>query len=313
MVTTTSGVNAFDKRYYQAVAEQAAKYHRENYNGILNGIPMKKIEWNKDEYKKPIFGESTGVYGGKPSLDAEQMLTAKSHKVWRLKNVNGKLVYDEDDMMKLGEKLAQERQEQIAEWTRQANMSLFHGVYTKGYDGRTPQGVALNDGFITNAQSVTNLNGTDSQLDASGDIYASLTKFVETIPYRYMENAQVNLLMDPLFFRKANSSTFTNDSGVTEWEQFIRFYRSDASPYRIGNVYFSNDLVLDSGDTVGTNSRLFGWVSSPNVVERVYSRGFQMMGEFKNHIGGVTQTWTTKLEGCVHDNNGVIYSDKITY
>jgi len=317
MVTETTGINAFDRKFYQAISDKAAKYHREMYSGILEAIPVKQIQFNKDSYKKPIFGASNGITGGKPSVDKAMMQTAKEHKVYDLKNVNCYLHWDDDDIMALGPQLIEQNDEQIAEWGRQASISIFKGVYSDGYNASiVGQGKKLTDGLIDQATSITNLDGTNSALLAEGDVYKALTKFVQSIPFRFIDGGgKINLLMDPLFFAMANSKLFTNDSGVTEWEQFLRFYKAGDSPYKIGKVFFSNELALDgSTDTVGTTSRLIGWINKPSILERCYSRGFGKMGpDARSIVNGVSQAWTTKLAGCVHQNEGFIYSDAITW
>ena len=45
MVTATTGINAFDKRFYQDIASKAALYHREGYTGILEAIPIKQLHY----------------------------------------------------------------------------------------------------------------------------------------------------------------------------------------------------------------------------------------------------------------------------
>ena len=314
-ITTTSGVNAFDRNMYQTLASAAAKYHRENYFGVLEAFPTKICGFNVDSYKKPIFGASEGITGGKPGVNSLSMQTAKSHKVHGLANVNAHLAWDPEDVMKLGPQFVEQKQEQLAEWARQATISMFKGVYSEGYNSSiVGQGELIADGILTNATSVVDLDGTDSTLAAAGDVYKALTKFVKTIPLRYVQGKTINLLMDAEFFSRANGSTFTNASGVTEWEQFLRFYRDGPSPYKIGNVFFSDDLALDaSADTVGTHSRLVAWIADPAIVERAYSRGFSMLGETINYAGGVDQMWTVKMGGCVHDATGVLYSEQIAW
>ena len=315
-ITTTTGINAFDRKFYQDLASKAAKYHREMYKGVLEAIPMIQLNFNIDSYKKPIFGASEGITGGKPGVLSEAMQTAKSHKVHGLANVNAHLAWDDEDIMNLGPQFVEQKAEQLSEWARQGVISVMKGVYSEGYNSSiVGQGELIADGIQTNATSITNLDGTNSALVAAGDVYKALVKMVESIPFRYIDGiGSVNLLMNPYFYSMANSALFTNDSGVTEWEQFLRFYKSSDSPYKVGKIFFSDDLALVGGtDTVGTHSRIMAWVEDPAIVERAYSRGFGIMGETKNYANGVDQMWTVKLAGCVNDANGVSFSDQITF
>jgi len=324
MATLTENVNVFDKKFYEALSSRAAKYGRENATGALIGrIPLAPgIGFNQNRYKKPIYEESEGVIGGKPGLLDGAIQTVKDTKYYDMKNVSIHVYWDQDDMMEQGEFLAQQKMEQLDEWARQANMSVMKGVYTKGFSqpavaatGSAGQGSKLNDGILANATTVASLSGGNSALVAAGDVYKALVKMVESIPFRYIDGiGSVNLLMNPYFYSMANSALFTNDSGVTEWEQFLRFYKSSDSPYKVGKIFFSDDLALVGGtDTVGTDSRIMAWVEDPAIVERAYSRGFGIMGEDRNYANGVDQMWTVKLAGCVHDANGVSFSDQITF
>lgn len=323
MVTSSTNVNAFDKSLYEALAAMATKYAREGAIGqMVSRLPVAPgIQFNANQYKKPIYGESTGVSGGKPSLNKEKMLTVKNTNVYNLKNVNAYVYWDQEDMMEQGPYLVQQKAEQMAEWARQANMSLFKGVYTKGYSapataatGSAGQGSQLTNGILDQATTVADLDGTDSTLAAAGDVYKALVKMVTSIPFRYVSGKKITLGMTPHFYDMANSALFTNDSGVTEWDQFFKLHMNGSSPYQVdGQIIYSDDLFKTSTDITNTNDRLFACITENNIIERAYSRGFALMGEDTNSIGGVDQTWTTKLKGCVHDANAVLYSEQIAW
>ena len=343
--TLTENVNAFDVKLYQSMSSTAAKYSRESDTGMLiSQIPVAKgIKFNVNQYKKPILEESQGVSGGKPSLLQEQMTTYKNHKVYDLKNTNAYLYWDQDDVMEQAEFLSQEQDEQLAEWARQANLGIMKGIYTKGFNtDSVGQGSKLNYGVLDQATMVLNLNGTDSALNAAGDVYLALTNFVKAIPYSMRSGKTVLLGATPGFYDYANAALFTNDSGLTEWEQFYRIHAKGVSPLKVSeNIIWSDDLFMDLGAQVGneaaastqydctdgsrnnaytqetdvkaTSDRLFAMVVDSNNLERAYSRGFGLMGEAKNYVGGITQTWTVKGAGCVHKPYAVLYSEKITW
>ena len=323
MATLTENVNAFDKKFYEALSSRAAKYGRENATGALIGrIPLAPgISFNQNQYKKPIYEETKGIVGGKPSLLQEAITTSKDTKLYPMKNVSTHIYWDQDDMMEQGEFLVQQKQEQLDEWARQANMSVLKGVYTKGYSqpavaatGSAGQGSKLVNGILDDATTVADLDGTDSTLTAAGDVYKALVKMVTSIPFRYASGKQIVLGGTPHFYDLANSAVFTNDSGLTEWEQFFRLHVKGQSPYKVSeDIIWSDDLFKFSTDITNTNDRLFAAILEPGIVERAYSRGFGLMGESKNHIGGITQTWTTKLAGCVHRPVGVLFSEQIAW
>jgi len=343
--TLTQNVNAFDVKLYQSLASMAGKYARESDTGrLIANIPKASgIKFNQDQYKKPLYEESTGIHGGKPSLNKEMMTTSKDHKIYDMKNVTGYLHWDQDDTMEQGVYLAQQKQEQMEELARQANISIMKGVYKAGFDvDGLGSGSKLNYGLLDQATMVLNLNGTDSALNAAGDVYLALVNFLEAIPYQYRSGKKIVLGGSPSFYDMANAALFTNDSGVTEWEQFFRLHVKGASPMKVSeDIIWSNDLFLDTGastgnqaaaatqydcadgsrnnaytqesDVLGTNDRLFAAILEPNILERAYSRGFGLMGEAKNYIGGITQSWTIKEAGCVHRPLAVLYSESISW
>lgn len=344
MVTLTENVNAFDIKLYQSLSEIAAGYARDNASGQLIGrIPLAPgILDNATQYKKPLFEETQGVTGGVPSLGDFQMMTSQDTRVYPLKNVNATLHWDPEDQMADGKYLVQKQREQLAEWARQANISIMKGVYKAGIDNAgLGSGTKLIDGVLDNCTMVLNLDGTNSALTTAGDVYTSLVNFLTAIPYRFRAGKKIILGASPHFYDMANSATYTYNNGETEWEQFFRIHVKGASPMKVSeDIIWSDDLFLDTGalvgdatnstnydcadgsrdntytresDTLGTSDRLFAMIAEPNIVERAYSKGFGIRGEAKNYVGGITQSWTVKEAGCVHRPLAVLYSESITW
>lgn len=338
-------VNSFDKKFYQALASRAAKFARESDTGMLVArIPIATgISFNQNQYKKPIYEESKGVGGGVPTVLQDMMTTAKDTKIYNMKDVYAHIHWEQEDVMQQGEFLVQQKQEQLEEWTRQANLAIMKGVQTKGFSVEgLGQGSKLNYGALDQATMVLNLNGGDSKLDAAGDVYLALVNFLEAIPYQYRSGKKIVLGATPGFYDNANKALFTNDSGFTEWEQFFRLHVKGQSPLKVSEeIIWSNDLFLDTGasvgneaaaatqydaadgsrnnaytqesDTLNIHDRLFAAVMEPNIIERAYSRGFSLRGEAKNHVGGITQTWTVKEAAAVHRPLAVLYSEQISW
>lgn len=313
MVSTSTNVNVFDKTLYETLSNIAAKYHRES--PMINVIPEARLEFNVEQYKTPYYGESKNVHGGRPDVLSDKMETAKNYKIFELKDVYATLYWDQYDMMMDGQYLPQTKNEQLSEWARNAGISLFKGVYANGYNSSgVGQGAKLINGILDDATSVIDLDGTDSTLTTAAQVYYALNKFITSIPFRYASGKVIHLGMSPHFYEMANSATYTNTAGLTEWEEFMNKHVNGPSPYKVSpEIIFSNDLFLASTDTAGTHDRLFAFIADPTIIQRAYSRGFGMMGESINHVGGVTQTWTTKLAGCVIDPNAVIYSEQIAW
>lgn len=319
MVVNSSG-RVFDDLFYKGVTTKASEYARETMPiDIVPILPIDKLD--AKEFKKPIMGASTGVKGeDNYSLPDRKMDTPITSKTFKLLATKADLYYDINDMALDRELLIQKQNEQIMEWSRQAMISLWKGVYTGGFSasaGAAPIGTRLNDGFLASTDSYTlveDLNGVDSQLDAAGDVYAALQKMLSSMPARYMQRANLTLGMTTGFAIKARGTSFIGDQYLNgEYDLFIQQYGANGKTPLIKNVVVSDDLFLGATDTLGTNDRLVLYSNDSNVLEGVFSRGFTILGEERNSIGGVTQSWATRSCGCVYQPTAVLYSEPITW
>ena len=315
-ITTTTNPTMFDQKFYQAMSMRANTHYREIGRSIA--IPAAVIEpLDADEYKKPIFAQSTGVYGEQDyGVDGDIMVTPKSHKLHYLAAVRSNIYWDVNDQKREASFLLQKKDDQLKEWARVADLSVWNGVYSKGFSSvGAGQGVKMNDGILTNATAVTNLDGVNSALLAQGDVYKALTKIVETIPFRYRQNFPIKLAMTSNFISNANRALFTFSDGSTEWEKFYdKFITKGINGFKVDpDIIVSDEIFGNLGDTLATDSRVLAFIPDNRVCERAYSRGFGMLGSKYNEIQGVTEAWATKLGGCVHDANGVLLTEKITW
>ena len=61
-ITTSTGLTSFDKSFYQGINDIAASYIMEK--GKATFIPAAIVDpYMADEYKKPIYDFSKGIYG----------------------------------------------------------------------------------------------------------------------------------------------------------------------------------------------------------------------------------------------------------
>jgi hypothetical protein len=317
-ITTSTGLTSFDQRYYQSLAETANTYFRESAkSAIIPAATTEKLD--VDEYKKPIFGNSEGVYGEVTyGVDGRKMETPKSTKVHGLAVVRCNIYYGPNELKQEGNYVLQSKQDKIAAWMATADLAIWNGVYsadpmyTETGDG---QGVLLADGLLTNAGAVVDLDGADSTLGSQGDVFKSLVKMVTSIPFRYRENNEIRLAMTAHFFAMANSATFTYDNGMTEWEQFFdKFIAKGVPGFKVSKDVIVSDILFGNlGDTLNTHDRLVSFVADPRVCERAYSRGISQLGQKQDEVGGVTEAWATKLGGCVHDANAFLLSEQIAW
>ena len=326
-VTETNFAGIFDDRLYTDLNARVAKYLMEDAQ--LNWVPVHQTpKLNAYQYKKPIYSASIGVKGAHHiGESAGQMETPKNHRLYDLEAVEGNIFYDINDMTMQTEYLAQEKMQELATWLDQAKQSYFKGVFMNGYSAAgAGQGARLNTGFIEQSTRITDMNGTDSLLDAAGDVYLALDKIVGSIPFRIRDGRQVIVGCDDYFRRQARKALFRG--ATNQMSEFDLFFKELAEanptgtdpmvskPLIVSDKLFLNLVAGTSKtevDVVGTNSRLFAAVVDPEVIEAVYSFN-GLVGEDRiNTIRGVKQKWMMRLAGCIHQPEGVVYSERITW
>ena len=187
-------------------------------------------------------------------------------------------------------------------------------------------GTRLNTGIIEQATLVENLNGTDSLLDAAGDVYLALSKMVNSIPFRYRDGKKVVVGCDDLFTFNARRALFRGATNqISEMDLFLQEFSNQmfiqSGQMVDPKLIVSDQLFLNKvagttkteTDTLGTHSRLFAAVVDQEIVEQAYSR-VGIVGEDRyNSVQGVNQRWAARCSGCVHDANAVVYSEQITW
>lgn len=317
MVTENTGLSAFDQRTYRALAPTALKYYRESLNRS-NLIPTATTATlDQKEYVKPIFSKTKNIKGYDDySADPLRATTAKNNRVYELKSVQMGLFYGPDEIMLEAQYLEQSKGEKMEEFARQVDLSIWKGIYFDGYDENGDgQGIQLVNGIIDQAGSVVDLNGTDSVLDAQGDVYKALTKMIQSIPLKYRDGRELVLGMTDNFYFNANDALFTFDSGKSEWDTFNeRFMQGKNKSANITDIIVSDEVFKASTDTGGeTDDRLFIFVKNEDVIEKAFSRKISLMGSRPSLVGGIEQGWGARLRGCVHDDEAVLYSEKITW
>jgi len=314
-ITTNTGLTSFDQQFYQSMAEVAATYFRESAKSAFLPVAFAK-KLDSDEYKKPMMGNSTGVYGeSEYGTKGRKMETPKSTKIHSLAVVRCNIYYGPNELKQEGSFVVQTKTDKLQAWMKAADLSIWNGVYFEGYNETgAGQGPLLADGILTNAGTVINLDGIDSTLAAAGDVYKALTKMIHSIPFRYRENFEIKLMCTSSFIEKANGPTFTYDNGMTEFEKFYdKYVVKGVKGFKVSDIEASDDIFGNLGDALNTNDRLLAIVSNPAVVERAYSRGISQLGQDQDVISGVEEAWATKLGGCVHDANAVLLSEQISW
>lgn len=325
--TTTSNVGVFDISMYKALNKRVSGYFQEDAQ--LNWLPQSiQTPLHAPLYKKPIYGASSGVKGahslGEPD---NRMITPQSTIDYNLEYVYSDIYYDVNDMLMEGQYLVQRKAQELATFENQVKQSVMKGVFSEGFSSAgVGQGKRLNTGIIEQATLVTDLNGGDSALDAAGDVYAALSKMVESIPFRFRDGKTVVIGCDDRFAFRARGTKFRGSTNqMSELDLFLQELSTDtfaqngqkvAPKLIVSNQMFLNTVAGTSKtetDTLGTHSRLFATVVDPEVLEQAYSF-VGMVGEDKvNTIQSVVQRWASRVSGCVHQPTAVVYSEQITF
>lgn len=335
MATITTFNGFFDKTFYQALAEKAVGYFLEDPQ--MNWIPQAVVTPKKaTEYKKPKLGASIGIRGSHKLGKADRaMETPHGDTTYNLEYLTGDIYYDGEDLLLEGKYLLQRKAQEVATWKNQVKQAVFKGVFTDGFSAAgAGQGIRLNDGIIEQATLLQNLNGIlgvggDSLLDAAGDVRLALDNMLGTIPFRYRDGRKVLIGMDDLFVRQARKALFRGVNGDQESELDIWFREhsnevyilpgqvAEAKPV-ISDALFLNTVVGATKtelDVLGTNSRLFAAVVDPTggLMEQAYSYIGPHGEKLDPLVGGLTQRYTARMSGCVHDVEAVVYSERITW
>jgi len=307
----------FDKTFYEDLANIATEYYREFGWSRMFPVNTTSIP-NAKKYKKPIFGDTEGFtsndeYDGFP----DQARTSLNTRKYKLHSILTSVIYSLDDRSKLRQFLLQDKGEKMRAFARQIDLTFMKGHYSKGYDSTgLGVGTKMSDGILDQAGTVIDLDGTDSALGATGGVYAALKKMVESIPFRYRGGRECVLGMTSNFYAQANSSTFTNTAGQTEWEQFFdKLVTKGIKGWKVSpEIIISDEAFIGVGDAGGTtDDRLFIAIMDNNIVERVFSRGIAPFPVIQGRGDTTIQDWAARCAGCVHDDEAVLYSEKITW
>jgi hypothetical protein len=319
-VTTTTAPTVFDIRFYQSLADMVVKGISEDPD--INWLPTKVAELDAHEFKQPIYTTSQGVHGGTQYSLGSKMETAKSYKVFNLGTVQADLYYDINDMARERQYLVQQKAQELREWQFQAKVSIFRGVNSLGYTHMTAGstqvaglGIAINEGLLDTTYNATSNGLPDPSIDSADDIYNGLTDIAFGAPFALRQGRTIKMGCTSNFWRKAHAYKYTNveESGLS---RFLTEFCTKDSPlgYRVDpNFVISDDLFLVTTDVQGTTDRLVSFIPDLDCCAKVFSRGISMLGEVGNSIGGVTQSWGTKLGGCGFIKTATQVSDAITW
>ena len=333
-MTDVSNVGFFDESLYTSLDEKAKMYFMEDAQ--LEWIPtLNQTPLHADYYKKPNYGRSVGVTGTtKLGAPTGKMSTPKNTRNFKLEYVDAILSYDLNDLKEESKYLPQRKASELQAFEDAVKQAVFKGVY-KGSPGEGMFSAAglgigqlLTNGIIEQSTLVENINGTDSLLNAAGDVMKALDSMLAKIPFRLRDGRKVTFGIDDLFARRARNLLFrggdsSNPSELDVWfrehsdEVYLLRGQEVANPKpMISDKLFLNQVagtVMTEVDVKGTHSRIFAAVVDPDVLGQAYSfRG--MVGEQANPlVQGIDQRYAAKVKGCVFETEAVCFSEQITW
>lgn len=310
----------FEDRQYREVAKKAAKYYQERAKMV--DLPFIKTEipdalsYRHTRLKDPqIAGEDTEAdvaTGGVQEWEEDGDLADVQHGYddFTLGSVQMNLKIGNSNINQYVGKnmIANKKNALIAKFAVDVDDGLIKGFYD-----RTGK-VLLASGFQTQATSVIDLNGTDSNLVTKGDIWEAIVKMVDAIPFAMREEAPpMILLMSENISKNAKAPNRIYQDKV-EWD-FIHDYfigEKSVDARRIGEVRITNKILLSGTDTKGTHDRMALYVPDERWIAKVVSRSFSLLGE-KQGMLSVKQAWGWRGRCCVFNADAAQFSEQIVW
>jgi len=205
---------------------------------------------------------------------------------------------------------AKERQ-QMEQFALDVDLMQIIGNYPN-FDDRD---ALLDDGgLITQATSVIDLNGTDSNLSTKSDIWAAIKKLLDTIPLAKRQKSPPVLLYMSENLASNLGAPDRVYTDVVEQDFIKRIYMGAEALFgrKIGKIIITNEILVDGTDTLGTNDRLLMVVPNQDFVARVIYQPFGFIAEDLSALI-LKQIWGFKGALCVFDPETVLFSEQIVW
>jgi len=283
---------------YATIQNYVIDTYREKYPTGL--IPVENVDGMPYIHRIPTFSD-LDVSKGVMDWDAEQ---ARADKILNYLEVpimarQIKIAYTQRDLRAQGEAIINAKiQAILTKFMDEIDYAVWHG--------NNEGNVTLSSGILGQATEVDELDGVDNALVGAAGLLAALKKMVTSIPVKYRTNAPIVLISDWHFYDLCATTFLGTDTATSVAAAFKAAYP--------GVYWFQTDHVLDSGDTAGTNYRLFAFAQDINVIRKVVAKEVSPVGPAIMDITGATeQLWGTLFAVKAVDATGVLYSKQITY
>jgi len=189
---------------------------------------------------------------------------------------------------------------------------MFYGCYR---DPDDRDGLLDDGGFIAQATTVENLNGTDSDLTTKGDAWKGIKKMVQTIPIEKRRAlANMILMISENLYNKLSDPNRVYEGILTEMKVIEGQFMSPNTPkqVKIDKIVITNDILIDGTDTKGTHDRMALYIPDDSVLGRVNSLPLQPIGESVRPFS-VNQIWAYRGSLLVFDAECALLSEQISY
>jgi len=302
---------AFEQRQYMAISLKAAKFYLEK--AAMMPLPLKKTQiphvkkFRWTQLTKPyIAAEDTVANVATGSHEAEEWSEdgpladiQHGYNDYSLGSVSMYLSTKKSNIPQfVGSNLIADKREAIIEkFALDVDTGMIRGFYD-----RTGK-VLVASGYQAQATTVSNLNGTDSNLETKGDIWKALNLMIDTIPLGMRQSGpSMELVMSEHIYKMASdpNRVYLNE---IEWDYIVKYLMGERAlkSRKINpDVKISNKLLVAGTDTIVTNDRMALYVPDERWIGRVVSRGFSKIGELQK-MHSVIQHWAWTGR-CIIDN-----------
>jgi len=318
---SATNIKTLTETQYRAISDQVGKYWMDR--ATANVIPLiqdPSIRLDQKEYRHGYFSKSkagVGTHEYTPILDRAE--TPLNYKTFYMENMQIALGFDINEIAETGETILNQMQNaQLQQYVYDIDYAYWHGIFSKN-------NIQLNDGLLQQATIVENIDGTDSALGTKGDIWKGIKTMIDTIPFKYRQQAPMVLFVTPNILAKASDPARIYNDKIEMEKIMDSFIFSAPEGYRLLDIIPTDQITALATDTASgegsgaadtggsTDDRMLLTILDTDVIGRVESRPFSMLGEMPNGLGGVISNWATKFGGCVFDPSAVLYSEKITW
>jgi len=323
---TVTWNKALEQRQYMAIGLKAAKYYLEK--AAMMPLPLKKTpiphvkQYRWVRLGKPYIAaeDNIGVTAGDVAtggLEAEEFPedgplgdVQHGYQDYNLASINMFLKVKKSNIPQfIGPNLLADKREAIIEkFALDVDNGMIRGIYD-----RTGK-VLLASGYQAQATTLTNLNGSDSNLETKGDIWKSLNKMIDNIPLGMRQSGPpMELVMSEHIYKMASdpNRVYLNE---IEWDYIMKYLMGERAlkSRKINPDVKISNAMLAPGDTILTNDRMALYVPDPRWVGRVVSRGFSLLGE-KQGMLSYTQQWGWTGR-CIIDNKlATMFTEALTW